>query len=38
MMTFTLRTKSVTFDYAIHGIALDRVYVMRDLGVPMDRK
>ena len=38
VMTFTLRTKPVTFDYAIHGIALDRVSVMRDLGVLMDSK
>ena len=37
-MTFTLRTKPVTFDYTIHGIALDRVSVIRDLGVSTDSK
>ena len=37
-ITFTLRTKPVHFDYSIHGITLDRVSVMRDLGVLMDSK
>ena len=37
-ITFTLRTKPVTFDYVIHGTALERVSVMRDLGVVLDSK
>ena len=37
-ITFTLRTKPVTFDYVIHGTALERVSMIRDLGVLMDSK
>lgn len=38
MITFTLRTKPVTFHYVIHGVTLERVSVIRDLGVLMDSK
>ena len=36
-ITFTLR-KPVQYDYVVHGVTLERVSVMRDLGVLLDSK
>ena len=35
-IAFTLKTRSVSFDYAIHGTTLESVSMMRDLGVLLD--
>ena len=37
-IAFTLRKQPVQSDYVVHGVTLERVSVMRDLGVLLDSK
>ena len=37
-ITFTLRKQTVQPDHVVHGVTLERVTVMRDLGVLLDSK